>query len=87
MRVKIKGAIEATTSERFHRYIGDSPAHREGWVNIEGVDQYQVTDDYLDPFKEVAANFGLAVEPVAEGQGATATPTALGEDSEAPAKA
>lgn len=76
MRVKIKGAVEASTSERFHRYIGDSPAHREGWVNIEGVDQYQVTDDYLDPFKEVAANFGLAVEPVPEGTDAAVAATA-----------
>ena len=64
MRVKVKGAVDPATSERFHRYMGDSPARREGWVQPESVEHYQVTADYLDPFKEVAANFGLAVEPV-----------------------
>jgi hypothetical protein len=72
MRVKVRGAIDPKTSERFHRYMGESPAHREGWVAAHSFDDYEVAEDYLDPFKELAANFGLAVEPDnLEGAGTT----------------
>lgn len=74
MRVKVKGAVDPATSERFHRYMGESPARREGWVQPESVEHYQVTADYLDPFKEVAANFGLVVEPVGAADGTGGDP-------------
>lgn len=62
MRVKIQGGLDPQTEERFHQYMADSPARHEGWVSPEALGTYQVTADYLDPFKEVAANFGLVVE-------------------------
>lgn len=78
MRVKVRGALDPKTSERFHRYIGDSPAHREGWVAAHSHEHYEVAEDYLDPFKELAANFGLAVE--ADGlEGADVTAATGGE--------
>lgn len=62
MRVKIQGGLDPKTEERFHQYMADSPARHEGWVTQEALDTYQVSADYLDPFREVAANFGLVVE-------------------------
>ena len=60
VHVRIDG-IEDTKS-RFLRYVKSNPAAERGWVAPENESVYQVTDDYLDPFKEIAANFGLTAE-------------------------
>lgn len=59
-KVRLDGTND--TKERFQRYMETNPATRQGWVSVENVEDYQVTEDYLSPFREVAANFGLVVE-------------------------
>jgi hypothetical protein len=62
-RLRILGGLDDRSRERFHRYITESPARQEGWVAPEAPEVYQVTSDYLDAFFELAANFGLTVNP------------------------
>ena len=61
MRMRIDGL--QTTKARFRQYVSANPAATEGWVEPLNDSDYQVTADYVDPFKEIAANFGLTVDP------------------------
>lgn len=60
MQVELGG--DAETKERFVRYMASNPAARKGWVNLERP-AIEVDEDYLAPFREIAANFGLEVMP------------------------
>ena len=60
VQVRIDGIED--TKARFFRYVQSHPVTERGWVEPENESVYQVTNDYLDPFKEVAANFGLIAE-------------------------
>ncbi len=48
------------TTERFRQYLLSNPAARRGWVQIEP-EAIAVDDEYVEPFREIAANFGLDV--------------------------
>ncbi len=63
MRVRVHGGIDPEVPRRFHEYLKHSDARYEGWVTPEIPEFYQVSVDYLDPFRELAATFGLDVEP------------------------
>ena len=63
MRVRVHGGLDPETPRRFHEFMSESPARYEGWVSPESTEFYQVSVDYLDPFRELAATFGLEVEP------------------------
>jgi hypothetical protein len=54
---------EEDTKERFRRYLASNPAARRGWVNVGDEGLIAVSEDYIDPFREIAANFGLEVDP------------------------
>ncbi len=54
----------AADRERFCRYMASNPAASRGWVTLEGSDAVGVSQDYLESFREIAANFGLEVFPV-----------------------
>jgi hypothetical protein len=62
MRVRVQGGLDAETPRRFHEYVRSSPARHEGWVDPESPELYQVSETYLEPFRELAANFGLTVQ-------------------------
>lgn len=49
------------TKERFVQYMKANPAARNGWVTWDVGPEFSVQDDYTDPFREIAANFGLEV--------------------------
>ena len=61
MRLRIDG--QDTTKARFRQYVSSNPSATEGWVEPLNDSDYQVTEDYVDPFNEIAANFGLTVDP------------------------
>ncbi len=61
MQLRIDGLEQ--TKARFRQYVSSNPATAEGWVAPLNDTVYQVTEDYVDPFKEIAANFGLTVDP------------------------
>jgi hypothetical protein len=54
------------TKGRLRQYLASNPAAREGWVSVDSPDRYWVHDAYVDPFKEIAANFGLVVTDAAD---------------------
>ena len=61
VELSLSGADE--TIQRFRRYMASNPAARYGWVEMsEGAGAIQVSDDYVEPFREIAANFGLEVQ-------------------------
>lgn len=62
MRVRVHGGLDPEVPRRFHEYLKHSDARYEGWVTPETPEFYQVSVDYLDPFRELAATFGLDVE-------------------------
>lgn len=60
MEVSVIGTDE--TKERFRRYMASNPAARRGWVQLDGGEAIEVSEDYVEPFREIAANFGLEVQ-------------------------
>ncbi len=54
---------EDDTKSRFRQYLAANPAARWGWVDLSQDAVVDVTDDYVEPFREIAANFGLEVTP------------------------
>lgn len=59
MEVLLSGEDE--TIQRFRRYMASNPAARYGWVEMSH-DAIQVSEEYVEPFREIAANFGLEVQ-------------------------
>lgn len=59
MEFRIVGEDE--TKERFRRYMASNPAARRGWIALDDPEMVGVSDDYVDAFREIAANFGLEV--------------------------
>ncbi len=59
MQVSLRG--EDHTQRRFLEYMASNPAVRNGWVTWDADSLLRVTDEYVDPFREIAANFGLEV--------------------------
>ncbi len=54
---------EEDTKNRFRQYLASNPASRRGWVDLSQDAVVDVTDEYVEPFREIAANFGLEVTP------------------------
>ncbi len=65
MEYRVFGSEE--TQERFRRYLASNPAARRGWIEMGEGPRVGVSEDYVDAFKEIAANFGLEVAPELEG--------------------
>lgn len=55
---------EHQTKERFVQYMASNPAVRRGWVSLDADGEaITVADEYVEPFREIAANFGLEASP------------------------
>lgn len=63
MDLSVRG--DDATVARFRRYMASNPAARRGWVgNLDAPDAVTVDEDYIDAFREIAANFGLEVAQI-----------------------
>lgn len=67
MEYRVLGSED--TQERFRRYMASNPAAQRGWIEMGDGPGFGVSEDYVDAFKEIAANFGLEVAPEDQQEG------------------